>query len=56
MRPERSGGVVRGELSDADLERVTAGKEGGFGRKVLWAVYSSSGFYPGNNENWRSQG
>jgi hypothetical protein len=41
------------ELSETDLERVVAGKEGSFARKVLWAIYSSSGFYPGNNEPWR---
>jgi hypothetical protein len=31
------------ELSDADLEVIVAGKEGSFGRKVLWAIASSFG-------------
>lgn len=48
--------TTEAELSDSDLAAVVAGKEGGFGRKVLWAMYSSSGFYPGSNEPWRSTG
>jgi hypothetical protein len=48
------------ELSDSDLEVVAAGKEEppkgpGFGRKLLWALWSSSGFNPENNEWWRYQ-
>jgi hypothetical protein len=41
------------ELAESDLEKVTAGKEG-FGRKLGWALWSSSGFNPKNNEPWRS--
>jgi hypothetical protein len=41
-------------LSNEDLERVVAGKEGSFSRKVLWALWSSSGFNPKNNESWRN--
>jgi hypothetical protein len=51
--PSPDGGT---ELSDADLATVAAGKEGTFARKVLWAMYSSSGFTPGSNEPWRTAG
>jgi hypothetical protein len=47
------GDPVAGELTDADLETVVAGKEGS-GRKLLSAMWESSGFNPRNNEWWRT--
>jgi hypothetical protein len=46
--------TVTAELQEADLEPIVAGKEGSFGRKVLGAMWSSSGFNPKNNEPWRT--
>jgi hypothetical protein len=45
------------ELIDADLEAVTAGKDGsgsGFGAKLGAALWAGSGFNPKNNEWWRT--